>query len=201
MSWGTKIASETQRVLNAPVWYARRTVVADTAALLIEGTKYNFRSLSTQFEQGDKLMVIPFEGEQLAKEGSVVEITKRDMFDYELSAALPAGKVMLIKRFENWKPIDGKKGQYLIPITREMLAKDKAELRKIGIVSPGWYRWSQVFNEKGEVVHTRAYLSVSMKNFSVEGSADEGQFDTEGTQKFEPTDLANEAGEGVITLV
>ena len=74
MSWGTKIASETQRVLNAPVWYARRTVVADTAALLIEGTKYNFHSLSTQFEQGDKLMVIPFEGEQLAKEGSGVAL-------------------------------------------------------------------------------------------------------------------------------
>ena len=202
MSWNKLIASETQRVLSAPTWYARRTVIEDTAKLLVKGTKYNFQPLSVQFEQGDQLLVVQYDEEgKLAKEGVTVDIVAREMFEYELSAALPAGKVMIVKKFLNWIPLEGGKGYYLIPITREMLVKDKEQYRAIGIVSPGWYRWRQILDEQGNVVRTQAQLAVSMKNFSVEGSADEGQFDAEGVQQFNAGDLSNEGDASGIKLV
>lgn len=187
MSWNTKVASATDYALSSPVWYARRTVIADSAALLVEGTKYNFRSLSTQFEKDDKLMVIAFgEDGKLAAEGVIVEIKDREMFEYILDNALPAGKLLVIKMFQS-ASVDAlpqpNQGEYLIPVTREMVIKgteEAAALRPLGIVSPGWYRWSQVKNEEGRIVHTTAHLTVSMKNFSSKDAVYDGQFATQG---------------------
>lgn len=200
MSWNTKVASATDYALSSPVWYARRTVIADSAALLVEGTKYNFHSLSTQFEKGDKLMVIAFgEDGKLAVEGVVVTIEDREMFEYTLDGALPAGKLLVIKMFQSASADalpQPNQGEYLIPVTREMVIKGTEEataLRPLGIVSPGWYRWSQVTNEEGKVVHTTAHLTVSMKNFSSEDAVYDGQFAAQG-MKFEPMMFTADGG-------
>ena len=202
MSWDKKVSGLRDYALAAPTWYARRAIVADTAAVLVEGTKYNFRSLPTQYEAGDNLAVIAFDGEgKLALDASGFHIEAREGFEYTLDAALPEGKVMLIKLHA--LPQAGEmpqpdNGYYLLPITREMVTKGTEmgdELAKLGIVSPGWYRWRQVTNAEGEVVHTVAQLAVSMKNYTNEDAGHEGQFTIlEGSMRFDPIENTDEGG-------
>jgi hypothetical protein len=206
MSWKMEVSSLTDLALSAPTWYARRTIVADSAALMVEDKKYNFRSLSVQFEQGDTLMVIAFgEDGKLAVTGTPFDIVKREGFEYTFNEALPAGKLMLIKMF---KYVDethqlhanelGDKGYYLIPVTREMVDKSKEEtkaFRMVGIVSPGWYRWRQIKNAEGKVVHTSAQLAVSMKSYTNEKAGHEGQFLVQqGVMRFDPIKGTDEGG-------
>ena len=205
MSWDKKVSSLRDYALSAPTWYARRAIVADTAAVNVEGSKYNFRALAAQFEAGDKLVVIAYNADgKLAEDAERVEIESREGFEYTLTAALPAGKVMLVKLFGAKVPPVENNGYYLIPVTREMVTKGTDlgdELAKMGIVSPGWYRWRRIVDAEGKVVHTTAQLAVSMKTFTNKDAGIDGEFnldDAANAMRFDPIEGTDEGGVKLI---
>lgn len=189
MSWNNKIASVNDRVLSTPVQYARRTIVADLAKIVdAETGMFDLRECSTQFAVGDMLRVIPMEGSELSSDGVDVVVEARDGFKYQLKGMPQSGKVIIVKQFkQELEPNEvGDASFAIVPVTVDMLKADDGSLRAKGIVSPGWYKWRQVVSaEDGKVVHTVAYLIVSMKGFTTDDTADEGQFDVDGQMEFD----------------
>ena len=202
-SWNKLIGDQSERALSAPTWYARRAVIEDIAEAIDgeDSKKVKLGGHGTTFELGDSLIAFSIENGKVVTPGKVVIVKEVKDLVYTLEGEFPTtGKVMFVKFMDKSELVANKKGDLsycLLPVTQQMLAEDKQSktLRKLGIKSPGWYKWRQVLalDEKGaettRVAHTVAQLLVSMKGFK-EGTAfvpaELGRFDKDGEIEFTP---------------
>lgn len=155
--WGKDLSEVNARKgVAQPVWYAYRDIVED-------GAEIDFADERRLFKVGDEVMFVPFsdDGELVLGSAEIKTVAE------DGSVEGPAGRAMIVKVFKDKLDQEGKEA--IVPVTKEMLLADQASedkpLRNLGIVSPGWWRWSLHMNEEDYPVHIRAELLVSVKNF------------------------------------
>lgn len=182
LNWNTKISNVTEVALSMPKAYARACVVNLPKDKREDGS-IDFTHASTQFEVGDKVMFVPFdswdrESFEQAGEGNVgmiftvKEITGTGFYTFKEGTPTDH-QYFVIKFAYNDNPIE-KTTSYvaLVPITVEMLNARKADLRKIGLKQPGWYRYRRIEREEPLTPIILCELVVSLKNFhSPQGAA------------------------------
>lgn len=189
-SYSNEIANDTQLAASMPKWYARTTVVDFAKAKTEDG--YLDLSRGTTYQVGDRLMFIQcndFENATKNNLGQIYTVTEATIDGkYKFEQGIPAfdsGLYFVILFAEN-NDHDVDVAAAVVPVTIEMILEDqKSEdhpLRKLGLQSPGWYRWQAVTRHDGELI-IRARMIVSMHGFhSPEGtSGDSGETFQPGT--------------------
>lgn len=188
--WNEKVASTNDRVLSTPSFCAPRILINEVADIYNPETDtFNLRKFSNQYQAGDLLRVIPFEGDKLSTDGIDVKVLGHENFNYHLKNMPKRGKFLVVKQY-NQDLVPNEEGDYgykIVPITLNMLEADDGTLRSKGIVSPGWYKWRQLVSKDDptKIVQTDAILLVAIKGFTNDDTAYEGQFDIEGIMQFD----------------